>query len=289
LLWGRKPFVIARVLGKRGYYPTFDIEEERHLFVSRDERVWSAVVQAPLTEEWEVGEVYSLTPEEIRLFSAVTLSESNPWTNGQLSLCNWLSASLPCDVIGTDLRLPDTRERLEDLLVKTIAEHADDWWVPRQPKGTYTRHSAGSRDEALELLRSVDMEDQLLLAGLSRLLGARRLMIDGHHDEEAALALFTSMGAAFEYLRQVLTPEGEPEATFADVYDYVRGTFPQGDHAVGFFEEMYDLRVTATHPSSRFGDFWCPPMMRGDLYELPKSLMAIYRHIITGTIPPDLP
>lgn len=184
-----------------------------------------------------------------------------------------------------DLRPPHAREVLEEVVLRTIAEATDDPWRPAQPRGGYSRHTAGSRSEALALLEQVDVSDQLLLAGLSRLLSAQRLMSDGHHAEEAALALFTSMGAAMDFLRQALPNDGAGELSYSDVYEYLRATFPHGDHVVDYFEEMYNLRVIAMHPSSRFGDYWNVPMMRCDLYDLPKSLMALYRHIITGETP----
>jgi hypothetical protein len=85
----------VRVFGKDGRYPSFSIETPGHLLVTSPDRCWSAVVQPTLDPEWDWSERISLTPEEIRLFSAVTLSEPRPWENGRFILTHRIDGGEP--------------------------------------------------------------------------------------------------------------------------------------------------------------------------------------------------
>lgn len=149
----------------------------------------------------------------------------------------------------------------------------------------YTISDAGSIDDAAQLLANIDSNDQLLLAGLARLLGANRLLSVANEPEEAAIALFISMGAALEFIRLSLVEEDGEDVPFAKVNAYFRATFSYGEDLVEYFEARNEERVMAIHPANRFGEFWAPPLMMGDVYHLRKMIMQMYRHILLGEIP----
>ena len=279
--------IVVRQLGKLGHYPNFEIRRQCHLYIPSANHILSAVVQPKLDESWEYTEINSLVPEEVRLFSALTLSESNPWENGLPWISHWARASADSGIVGDDLRLLSTVERLREALAQEINIASHHRILPPHSSDSYDLSDLGDIEDAEALLDSIDTSDQLLLAGLSRLLGATRLMFAHHEEEEAALILFVSMGAALEFIRQHLEfnqPDGS-SVPFSEVYAYISRTFPFGDDVSEFFQDMYNLRVIATHPASRFGEFWTPPVMASDLFELRRSTAALYRHILLGDIP----
>ncbi len=277
-IWGRKPFVALRLLGPHGHYPDFDFRSPSHLFVAEHDFVWSAVLQPPLPTEWELGETVVLVPEEVRLFAAITLCEADPWNNGMPVITHWNQSHLTVDQSEVDLSASEPFGRIRTAVAALRPASGDS---NSEASHGYNISHIGSIDDAAQLLANIDSNDQLLLAGLARLLGANRLLTVAHEPEEAAIALFISMGAALEFIRLSL---GE-DVPFAAVSEYFRQRFSYGDDLVEYFEARNEERVMAIHPANRFGKFWAPPLMMSDVFRLRKTIMQLYRHILLGEIP----
>ena len=56
---------------------------------------------------------------------------------------------------------------------------------------------------------------------------------------------------------------------------------------VSWLRELYDLRTIAIHPSSKFGEYWTPPMDADHCLEAIDWLIPIYRHILLQEIPDE--
>lgn len=279
-----KPILRFRVLGSRGNYPSFAVRSPLHVFVPSADLVWSAVVQQPLGDDWEKGEVGTFLPEEIRLFSAVCLSERDPFRNGALGL--QLCRSVDVDLSEVPCALDDPA--FDDFAASLVGQREEQWeredlYRPCLRAPSYLS-DAGSAEDAAELLAAIDPEDQLLLAGLGRLLSALQLRADAYL-EEAFFISTISLGAAMEYVRLHLEERDGGKQSYAGVYDYFRSVFPFGDPFPEFLEWMYELRVIAVHPASRFGEHWSPGVMVGMVFELENWLKVIYRHLIVGDVP----
>lgn len=285
-LWSRAPFVAVRVLGRDGQYPHFDILTRTHLYVATERLVWTAVVQPGLPADWEIGECTPLVPEEVRLLAAISLCEANPWDHGMPIVTHGGIKHLDGEEIDFDLRDSQTRSRVEGAVAE-IGPGPARYERPGNRDATFcVRDDLGTYDDAMELLANIDARDQLILAGLARLLGANRLLRFANEPEEAAIAMFISTGAALEYIRHYLAGDQDPNSVpFTRVSDYLRTTFPEGDAIAEYFELRYEERIIAVHPSSRFGEFWAPPLMMSDIYHLRKSLIGLYRHILLGEVP----
>lgn len=279
-LWSRRSFIAVRLLGRNGHYPNFDVRTSRHLFAADSEVAWSAVIQPPLPKEWELGEVTVLVPEEVRLFSAITLCESDPWNLPVVT--NWNQAHIPIASGQPDLTDAGVYAGLRERALSLRTQQHPGFFQPQ----SYTIGQIGNRRDAVALLDNIDPRDQLMLAGLARLLGANRLLSAAHEPEEAAISLFISMGAALEYIRLSLPADASGgELPFSAVNEYFRQNFPDGEDLVEYFEASNEERLTAIHPSNRFGKFWAPPLMMSDIYHLRKSLLILYRHILLGELP----
>lgn len=279
-----KPILRFRVLGARGNYPKFAVRSPTHAFVPSTDRVWSAVVQKPLGDDWEKGEVGTFLPEEIRLFSAVCLSERDPFMKGALGLQLCRIVDVDFGVVPCSLDDP----AFGNFAAELVERHEEQWKL----KDVYLRcvdssnalSDAGSAEDAAELLAAIDPEDQLLLAGLGRLLSTLRLRADDYL-EEAFVISTISLGAAMEFVRLHLEERDGRSQSYAGVYDYFRSVFPFGDPFPEFLEWMYELRTIAVHPASRFGEHWSPGVMVGMVLELENWLKVIYRHLIIGDAP----
>lgn len=153
------------------------------------------------------------------------------------------------------------------------------------PERSYRIGSQGSEGEAIRLIESIDVSDELLLGGLSRYLSATRLAGMYSFFEEASLFALLSLEAAFEYIRQVLAEERGAQTAFSDVYAYLREVFPEGEKLSEWFQELYENRIALVHPSSRVGEYYtAPTMFQIDCWDLLKWLVIIYRHILLGEV-----
>jgi hypothetical protein len=253
-----------------------------HLYSATSQIAWTAVVQPALSEDWDFPVCAPLLPEEIRILGAVLLSEPDPWTHGFPQLDRGYAATLPL--------APEDDGSLDALSHQCLVDHATellhsgDGHSPQTLK-RFEVYDGCSHTDAVVLLQNIDSSDQLILAGLARLLGASRLISFAEEPEEGAVSLFVSMGAALEFLRlHIAGSSGTENVPFSAVSDYLRATFPDGAGLAEYYEERHDERVITIHPASRFGEFWAPPLMVADVYHLQKSLFGLYRHILLGEI-----
>ena len=196
--WTRGPQIVVRLLGMDGSYPSFGVRTRTHVYVPSPELTWMAVIQPRLPDDWESGEINWLTPEEIRLMSALSLCERNPWDNGYPVIGRGVASHLPLDG-DTDLssdativRLQHAASQLKDELRSRFQMHDG------TPFASFELRAVGSADDATAILTGIDSTDQLLIAGLARFLGGSRLLFALDEPEEASVSFYVSMGAALD-------------------------------------------------------------------------------------------
>jgi hypothetical protein len=278
-LWGRRPFLAVRILGTDGYYPGSSLRSATHQYGADDRVVWTAVVQEPLPEDWETSENPTLIPEEIRLNAALAFSEADPWHGG-----------MPTVTIGSTRWEKEVEDDFDlesesgaALIHAALARLQEQ--MPSQSR--FRLGDVGNAGDALALLQNFDSTDELLLAGVGNFHAGSRLMSSRILElEAAALCLFVSMGAALEFIRLHLNESrGSANISFAEVHKYLGDVYPEGNFLPEYLEEMYEHRVIATHPAGRFGEYWTPPLMVDDIYDLRKHLIVIFRHILLDERP----
>ena len=283
-LWSRQPFLAVRVFGRDGQYPAFAIRTPRHAYSPSRTLVWSAVIQPALPDDWEIGEFTPLMPEEVRLLGAIGLCERDPWENSWPILTNHGTRHVALPAGVSDFADDALYDYAHSIALSIGPGSLGPFYRERVE---YEVGVSGSEDDARDLLENIASDDQLLLAGLARLLGATRLLSSAHEPEEGAIVLFISMGVALEFIRLHLVEQASgSDVPFSQVYEYLRTTFPEGGEVAEYFQERYDERVIATHPANRMGEFWAPPLMMSGLYHFQKSVMGLYRHILLGEVTP---
>jgi len=222
--WTRGPRIVVRLLGIDGSYPSFDIRTSTHLYLPSPKLTWMAVVQPEFPDDWESGEINWLTPEEIRLMSALSLCERNPWDIGYPVIGRGAGSYLPLDE-ATNLSSDAAIARLQETSSQLTDEaHARSNIRRGSADAPYEVRDIGSVDDATAILNGIDSNDQLLIAGLARFLGGSRLLFALDEPEEAAVSFYVSMGAALEFIRLWLCDQREQaNIGFNAVYEYLSG------------------------------------------------------------------
>ncbi|HEX6036524.1 hypothetical protein [Longimicrobium sp.] len=142
----------------------------------------------------------------------------------------------------------------------------------------------GDEQAVLELIKAVDVRDELIIRGLSRLIAANHLVSYAVFFEESAVTGYISLEAALECLRQDLENTTGSSASLKDVFQIIRETFPTGESFAEVLQTDYENRIMMIHPNSRFGEYWAPPVHADEAYELLDSLVHLYRYILLGEV-----
>lgn len=241
---------------------------------------WMATVLVPGSPE--LTETARYHPEEIPLLGAAQLVIPSPWEHGYF----WLDPG-PFEVVEVSPSFDLKSDAAEAQMIpkaSELASLAGDSWSP--DRGWYEQEDLGSNADWCDLLEAIQIEDQLMLRGLSKLQTARQLIHLGFV-EEAGVAAFVSLEAALEIIRQSLEQEENEKRTLSDVLSYIEEAFGHGPTLRPFLEDLNELRVIAVHPSSRFGEYWTPPMEVDDVYDLMPELVSLYRHVLLDVLPPQ--
>jgi hypothetical protein len=271
-------FVQVRPLGNIGRYPSFAVNTDRHILHADEEFAWSAVIQ-PRFDRGD-GELSWLSPEEIRLYAAVTMSEKVPWEHGRIIFAPW---TFPLGV-PFDRRLFRHEEGMR-ILKKNArraarrASRLDYFEVQRETR--FTIVDSGSADDAMRLLDAIDPSDPLLIRGLSKYLSANHLIWYGPFMEEAGIAALIGLEAALELCRRDLSRAFGRDVPYVEVFEDLR-TGEEGDAFVSYLQELYDARILMIHPNSRFGPFWTPPVQVDDCFSCLDVSMHLYRRMLLG-------
>lgn len=247
---------------------------------------WSAVSERVRVPYDEQSEVQVLNPEEIQLFGAVALSVRDPFQYGQLRPYSFdypIRVEVPVDRL--DLRSPKVRQFLNDRVAAEMEHFVQNNNADPHERFWEWDSECGNPRETIELIRAINPRDRLLIRGLSKFLTARALSCQRGFLEEAGIAAFISLEAALTIVRQHLEFIRGHQASFDDAYDHLRLTFPTGEPLAEWLRELYDLRVIAVHPSSRFGEFWSPPMTVEHCFEAIGWLIPLYRYVLLSEVP----
>src|SRR5690606_29674314 len=155
------------------------------------------------------------------------------------------------ELLSHDLAHPEELE-----ILRAAAEpHAADVLGDRLP---YKLRNAEHEGDAIQhaLFAGIQLDDELLIRGLSCLLNSNGLMRHQTCGEEAFMNVQIAREAALELIREHLQELGVPSPSYADAHVYVRDHFKLGNHLAEYFEDQHDQWVLTRHPKSKHGVFW---------------------------------
>lgn len=277
--------VFLRVLGTDGRYPDYSVRSENHLLVCDGSIAWSAVREAIPADLATESEINWLWPEEIRLYAAVSLVESDPSQRGRFLIHPWtVAAEVEIDApFASPAFVIAAMKHAHELAEQARSENRRRYYIPQRACEPETCN-LGDEQAVIELINAIDVRDELIIRGLSRLLAANHLISYAVFFEESAVTAYIALEAALECLRQDLENTTDSSASIKDVFQWIRETFPTGESFADVLEADYDNRITMVHPSSRFGEYWAPPVHADEAYELIDSLVHLYRYILLGEV-----
>jgi len=137
---------------------------------------------------------------------------------------------------------------------------------------------------ARTLYNSIDINDALVIRGLTTLIKAEMLHFHYQFIEAAIYSLFISMEVSFRLVIRALKAKGNSEPTSKDAMTYIHDSFYDIQRVDKYFEEYYEGRVMTFHPESRYGIYPHTPLAADDYNCLYNDMLEVYAFLICGHV-----
>ena len=265
--------LLFRLMHPAGRYPRGSVICSDGLLAEAFHRdyVFSVVRRAPADEHG--SEICWALPSEIRFWASVALAyREKAW-----SLCMYPSR-------GAVLPLEDTD--FDDDFIWRVAIHFDGSFIQEYARelGTYEyRQDAFDADMQARMIDAIDIEDALVIRGLSAFLKTNILAsTDRVFMEEATLQMFLAMEASLNIARKRLEDMGVESPSIESAIEYVSSGVAPKEDALRYFKECYDKRVTLVHPVNRVTGDPVPLLWADDLYDNYEVVSEVWRRLLLG-------
>ncbi|MGR6838076.1 hypothetical protein ACU5DF_02795 [Aliivibrio wodanis] len=251
--------------------------------------------------EIEYSEVAWLNLNEIKLLSSILLSNDqgmylfHPHPNVHYIKLNTINVSEDCiKSVYSLFRSAFSAQDMEH-------EHKGNKFVTQNPYHVHSSIKLPDFDKKVNyrfieksinktiqnnIYVEINILDNLLMRALATLLRSSMLMCYSYLLEEAINSTFISMDASFSLVQRKLKECGNPSPSSKDASQYISNVFDI-DGPERYFQDYYERRIMAFHPSSRFGEFPHAPVVADDCYDLFDALISVYRYLICGDIRVD--
>jgi len=285
---------VARIMSSIGVYPSRTIVTADSLFSIGKSICFSVVRFDP--NERESFDFYSevewATLNEIQLYASLLLS-----TRREESYTCIYPYRYPLYVHLTEtLEDKCVQRRIRNALIDRLRK--DRWQgypfrgmsaPPALDGEPYDFRNNSIRENWQRILKhQINVNDHLLMRGLSTLLRAVMLWQHFQFAEEALNTIYISLEASFQLILRALKTQGYKNPSSRDAANFLKKAFFEDTPEMRYFEEFYDNRVRSIHPESRFGVYAHAPVMIDDFMHLRDSLIEVYAYIISGLINPSL-
>lgn len=285
----------VRLLSPLGLYPNTSLIVGNSIAHFMDD---ISLMIAPIDNtESEYSDVAWLKLNEIRLLSSILLSidegmllfHPHPHLHyirisDEVIISDILD--LLCSHLFQAIAKPDTYQEVRGhrLVVKNPYNMHSSIGLPvaGEPKYRY-RNNCINNDSLSKLHAKIDITDKLTMRALATLLCSSLLMCYPHLLEEAINSTFISLDASFSMVQRRLKELGNPSPSSKDASEFISKVF-NTEGPEKYFQDYYESRIMAFHPSSRFGEFAHSPVIADDCYDLFDSLISVYRYLICGEI-----
>lgn len=282
------------IFSPKGLYPQGTLHvTDGFLHVDREiafSVVWGSSWQQ-LDPELPFSELRILSPSQLRLIAALMLCEKR---NGA-RLLFYPEHDLNLKLRGGNLKLdkPETIEEIRTLVLTEASlqvngrpKHGRDY-SPQQPYESWPS-TEFAFDRLATFWERLYPLDYVIARGLYALMKADMLCRYPEFWEEATISCYIALDASFAYIKRLLAKEGTANATAHDAAVWVHTHFnaafnlPEPQDQDKFFGEMYEQRVMALHPSSRYGKSPFAPMMYDEYMFLRRDLRELFAYFVAG-------
>ena len=279
----------ARLLSPAGLYPSrvaFRTPEAAIVVTPGVIALVTRFSPVPPPEEYFHSEVEFLSAFEVRALAATILSRRHE--TGAMSLypvvANYVDLNANLDLSKVSV----LRGLLGGLLLRLAEDRRQSAaHVPPCSAGQpydFNEYSEIDRRRFGQLLRTIDVEDHLLIRGLGALIEAGMLSCHQEFLEHACMALWVSLDASFRILLREMRKSGYVNPTAKDAGEFLDDVFDNEYDSGGFFADFYEERMKTIHPESRFGVYPAAPLNFDEYYQLEASLRPLYEFLITGHV-----
>jgi hypothetical protein len=294
----------ARILSPIGVYPAESIYFEDAAYMRDDELSFSVCKYEKHTrgDDDSYSEVEWLNPAEARLYSSLMLSVDREESYSGFypyPFMEIISSS------SESLNKEWLKEYVKPYLIKKIAEPyyvINSGAYPFAKKNKYQElrdissppivggHEYDFRATGIDyefsrtLYRSIDINDALLIRGLTTLIKAAMLRCHYQFFETAVYSLFISMEVSFRLVLRALKAKGISEPTSKDAMTYIHDAFNDLHRTEKYFEDYYNDRIRTFHPESRLGTFPHAPLAADDIFFLFNDMLKVYAFLICGHV-----
>lgn len=242
-----------------------------------------------IVEDEEYFELAWASPEEIALLASITIG-AHP-KSGKVHL---FPARWPVFVVdeGQDLSNKHVLELAESCLRGVLADKHEsrggNSWEELPPlliSRPYCFNNNVQLTSAYQafLLRSIDLNNHLMIRGLSHMLKTAMLKcLSRTFVDTACLEIYIALEATLEIILERLRGQGMVNPSNKDASDYLLEAVGESYRLDKYYEAYYEDRIKAVHPSSRYGIFKFTPLYVDDLFMLYNDLLRNYEFLITG-------
>lgn len=276
--------VRVRVFSPLGFYPRHPIAVPGARLLTRDDFIASAVEVGPPEAHGFGDDRHSdlefLALEETRFLAEIALAvhprDGMAYT---YPLCEHLDVALGLD---------------DDALLEAAQQHAastserNGWspgavLPPASGGPAYQWREAGVNVARVrDVVRAAQLNDHLLMRGLGALLRADMCWRHREIAEAAVIQLYIALDVSFQMVLRILRERGAPDPSAFDAGALIDEAFNPGIDSGSYFEDYYEARIKAMHPSSRFGVFAVAPLEADEFYLLRHGMVEVYHWLITN-------
>lgn len=224
------------------------------------------------------------TLEEVRLLAALSLPIG--WDGGVVTLYPYYpELRFPAFLDLTD---PKVDEELRARLTEVESERSGLWHADPPPPPIYGGQAYDFRNSETpvelqnQIFSKINLDDHLLLRGLSAWLKAGMLSYHRLFSVEALFSMYVSLDASFSLVCRELRKRGIANPSAVDAGRFLNEAEGRESEGMPYFGEFYSDRIRLMHPENRFGITPYPPAMNGDLVHLNKALREVYRLLLLG-------
>jgi hypothetical protein len=262
----------------RGSYPPASFATPNSVFQVEGGDIYSVVRAAPNRTLSELSWAFI---EEIRLWAAVSLSIPERAGFYVIYPSTRTVYFDPYDLPAWDLGDEDTQRLILWKLYEAGSGEG------RRTTPYEVHHFTPDPKELRRLFHTIENSNDAVLRGLVCLLKGQMLFQHWAFQEEAALAIYTSMSAVLGIIRGHLTREKQPDASFADVYEFLASMVSYGEGLTSCLQDCWDNRIILAHPDSRHGAYPIPPLVADDYYETYQLLVSLWRFVLIDAALPE--
>lgn len=242
-----------------------------------------------VVEDQEYFELAWASPEEVALLASITVGAHPDYGKVHFFPARW-----PVFVVdeGQDLSNEHVLEVAEACLKGTLTDaresQAKNAWEELPPVFVSRPYSFNSNVKLTSayqkfLLSSIDLNNHLLIRGLSHLLKTAMLKcLSRTFVDTACLEIYVSLEATLQIILERLRSNGMVNPSNKDASNYLLEAFGEPYRLDKYYEAYYEDRIKAVHPSSRFGVAKFTPLFVDDLFMLYDDLLRNYEFLITG-------